>query len=69
MKCGKCIDACKQKAIFYHIKGTPLTGGNGEIYRRLFIYPAFIFLATMSGGFVQDAIVKTIKLITTGSMF
>jgi ferredoxin-type protein NapH len=69
MKCGKCIDACKQKAIFYHVKGTPLTGANVEIYRRLFLYPAFIFLATMSGGFVQDAIVKMIKLITTGSMF
>jgi ferredoxin-type protein NapH len=68
-KCGKCIDVCRQKAIFYHIKGTPLTGGKVEIYRRLFIYPAFIFLATMSGGYVQDAIVKTIKLITTGSVF
>jgi polyferredoxin len=68
MKCGKCIDACKQKAIFYHIKGTPLDVGKAEIYRRLFLYPAFIFLATMSGGFVQDAIVKIIKLITTGSM-
>lgn len=69
MKCGKCVDACKQNAIFYHIKGTPLTGGKVEIYRRLFIYPAFIFLATMSEGFVQDAIIRTIKLIITGSMF
>jgi ferredoxin-type protein NapH len=69
MKCGRCIDACQQKAIFYHIKGTPLTGGKVEIYRRLFIYPAFVFLATMSGGYVQDAIVKMIRLITTGSMF
>ena len=68
MKCGKCIDACAQKALFYHIKGTPLTGGKLEIYRRLFLYPAFLFLATMSGGYVQDALVKTIKLITTGSM-
>jgi len=68
MKCGKCIDACTQKALFYHIKGTPLTGGRFEIYRRLFLYPAFLFLATMSGGFVQDALVKTIKLIATGSM-
>ena len=69
MKCGKCIDACEQKAIFYHIKGTPLTGGKVGIYRRLFIYPAFIFLATMSGGFVQDAIVKIVRLIATGSMY
>jgi polyferredoxin len=69
MKCGKCVDACEQKAIFYHIKGTPLIDGKVEIYRRLFIYPAFIFLATMAGGNVQDAIVKMIKLVTTGSMF
>ena len=68
MKCGKCIDACKQKAMAYHIKGTPLGNGKVEIARRLFIYPAFIFLATMAGGFVQDAIVKVIKLITTGAM-
>jgi ferredoxin-type protein NapH len=69
MKCGKCIDACEQKAIFYHVKGTPLIGGKVEIYRRLFIYPAFIFLATMAGGSIQDAMVKILKLVTTGSMF
>jgi ferredoxin-type protein NapH len=68
MKCGKCIDACNQQALFYHIKGTPLNNNSREIYRRLFLYPAFLFLATMSGGYVQDAIVRTIKLITTGSM-
>lgn len=68
MKCGKCIDACKQKALFYHVKGTPLTVGHYEIYRRLFLYPAFLFLATMAGGQVQDAIIRIIKLITTGSM-
>jgi len=68
MKCGRCIDACKQKAIFYHIKGAPLTGEKAEIYRRLFLYPAFIFLATMAGGFVQDAAVKIVKLVTTGSL-
>lgn len=69
MKCGKCVDACKQQAIFYHIKGAPLAHGKPEIYRRLFIYPAFLFLATMSGGYVQDAILKIIKLIATGSIF
>lgn len=68
MKCGKCIDVCKQNAIVYHIKGTPLNSGKVEISRRLFIYPAFIFLATMAGGSVQDAIARMIKLITTGSM-
>jgi ferredoxin-type protein NapH len=67
MKCGKCIDACAQKALFYHVKGTPLAGGFAT-YRLLFLYPAFLFLATMAGGPTQDAIVKTIKLITTGSL-
>jgi polyferredoxin len=68
MKCGKCIDACRQNAIFYHIKGTPPAGSKVEIYRRLFLYPAFIFLATMAGGPIQDTIIKVIRLITTGSM-
>jgi len=68
MKCGKCIDACAKKAIFFHIKGTPLNAENAEVYRRLFLYPSFIFLATMAGGSLQDAIMKIIKLITTGSM-
>jgi polyferredoxin len=68
MKCGKCIDACSQGALSYHIKGTPLNSGRSEIYRRLFLYPAFLFLATMSGGFVQDAINRMINLITRGSL-
>jgi ferredoxin len=67
MKCGKCIDACPKGALFFHIRGTPLTGGF-ENYRRLFLYPAFLFLATMAGGPIQDAIVKTLKLISTGHM-
>ncbi len=68
LKCGRCIDACERRAIFFHIKGTPLTGGKVEITRRLFLYPAYIFLATMAGGPVQDAVVKIIRLISTGSM-
>jgi len=68
VKCGRCMDVCKQKAIFYHIKGAPPSGEKAEIYRRLFLYPAFIFLATMAGGPIQDAMMKIIKLATTGSM-
>lgn len=67
-KCGKCIDSCLKKAIFFHLKGTPLSG-NQPIYRMLFLYPAFLFLATIAGGTIQDGIVKIIRLITTGSMF
>ncbi|MCX5817587.1 MAG: 4Fe-4S binding protein [Proteobacteria bacterium] len=67
-KCGKCVDACPKKAIFFHVKCTPLNS-TFDRYRVLFLYPAFLFLTTMAGGNIQDAIVKTIKLLTTGSMF
>jgi ferredoxin-type protein NapH len=67
MKCGKCVDACPKGAISYHVKGTPAgTGGSGQ--RLLFLYPAFLFLATMSGQFFMDAVVKIIRLATTGHM-
>ncbi len=67
MKCGKCIDSCPKGAIYYHVKGTPLNF-NFSTYRLLFLYPAFLFLATISGGDIQHAIVRVIRLITTGSM-
>lgn len=67
IKCGKCVDACPKKAISFNIKGTSLTG-SAETSRVLFLYPAFLFLATMAGGNVSDAIVRIIRLITTGSM-
>jgi polyferredoxin len=67
IKCGKCIDNCPKGALYFHVKGTSLTG-NASICRLLFLYPAFLFLATMSGGNIQDAIIRIIKLITTGSM-
>ncbi len=67
MKCGKCVDNCPRHAAFFHIKGTPLTGGF-EGYRRLFLYPAFLFLATLSSEYMQDAVVRVVKLVTTGSL-
>jgi Fe-S-cluster-containing hydrogenase component 2 len=66
-KCGKCIDACPQQALFYHVKGTSLIS-RFDRYRLLFLYPAFIILTAMAGRFVQDSIVKVAKLIATGSM-
>jgi len=66
-KCGKCVDACPKTALFYHVKGTSLVSSLDR-YRLLFLYPAFLVLATMAGGYVQDVIVKTIKLIATGSI-
>ena len=67
MKCGKCIDSCPKEAIYYHVKGTPFNL-NLSTYRLLFLYPAFLFLATMAGGDVQDAIVRVIRLVATGHM-
>jgi len=68
IKCGKCVDACPKGAICFHVKGTPLTG-NADTFRLLFLYPAFLFLVTMAGSNIQDAIIRIIRLITTGSMF
>jgi ferredoxin-type protein NapH len=67
-KCGKCVDACPKGAVFFHVKCTPLNS-TLDRYRVLFLYPAFLFLTTMAGGNIQDAIVKTIRLLTAGSMF
>jgi ferredoxin-type protein NapH len=67
MKCGKCVDACPKTAISYHVKGAPLPGKT-EWHRLFFLYPAFLFLATMAGGNLVDAIVRIIRLIATGSM-
>jgi NAD-dependent dihydropyrimidine dehydrogenase PreA subunit len=67
-KCGKCVDACPKDAIFFHVKCTSLNS-TLDRYRVLFLYPAFLFLTTMAGNNIQDAIVKTIRLLTTGSMF
>ena len=65
-KCGKCVDACPAGAISYRVKGTP-SPGNGTVHRLLFLYPAFLFLTTMAGGNLKDAIARLIGFITTGS--
>jgi ferredoxin-type protein NapH len=66
-KCGKCVDSCPQQAVFFHLKGASLTG-NHDRYRLFAIYPAFLFLVTMAGQSVQDAIIRMIKLVSSGSM-
>jgi polyferredoxin len=66
-KCGKCVDICPKGAISYHVKGAPISGKR-ESHRLLFLYPAFLFLATMAGANVKEAIVRLVKLVATGSM-
>ncbi|MFZ6029837.1 MAG: 4Fe-4S binding protein [Chloroflexota bacterium] len=66
-KCGKCVDVCPNHAISYHIKGTQ-PGARPLIARMLFLYPAFLFLATFGGGMFISAIWRILRLLTTGSM-
>lgn len=66
MKCGKCVDACPQGAISFHVKGS--TGCGGTLARVLYLYPAFLFMAVMAGRNVQDAILRIIRFALTGSM-
>ncbi len=67
MKCGKCIDNCPKGAIGYHIKGTDIPGKR-NVYRLLFLFSAFLFLAIFSSHIIEDGIMRILKLITTGSM-
>jgi polyferredoxin len=66
-KCGRCVDVCPRKAISYHIKGTP-AGVTSHIARMAFLYPAFLFLAIMSGTMISTAVYRILLLATTGSM-
>lgn len=66
-KCGKCIDHCPNQAISLEVKGSAFkTNQRGP--RLVFLYPAFMFLVTFSGGTIQDAIRRVLMLITTGSL-
>lgn len=67
IKCGKCIDNCPKGAISFHIKGTTIGRGR-QMQRLFFLYPAFLFLATMAGHSFQNAIVRLVGLITTESL-
>jgi polyferredoxin len=64
-KCGKCVDACTRGAITFHVKGT---AAPPERARLLFLYPAFIFLATIGGGMIVGGLHRVLLLITTGRM-
>lgn len=66
-KCGKCVDLCTKGAAEYRVKGTPV-GHAPERARLLFIYPAFLFLATFGGGMITDALRRILLLVTTGRM-
>jgi len=66
-KCGRCVDECPVQAVSYQIKGTPI-GINPTAARNLFLYPAYMFGATLGAGMIQGALFRLLKLVTTGSM-
>ncbi len=67
-KCGQCVDSCPKSAISFHIKGTRV-GVRPGLARMLFIYPAFLFGATLGMGMMAFALWRILKLLTTGSVF
>jgi polyferredoxin len=67
LKCGKCVDLCPKGALSYHVKGAA-PAAKSDVQRLLFIYPAFLFLATMGGAMVSDALFRIVRLVATGHM-
>jgi ferredoxin-type protein NapH len=65
-KCGRCIDTCKFRAVSMRVKGTP--PGRPNLGRVLFVYPAFLVMAIMGGGMIQQGLYRLILLATTGSL-
>ena len=61
--CGKCVDLCPDRAVFFHIKGASLKSGL-EAQKIFFLYPAFTFLAGITGMNLQQAILRLISIFT-----
>lgn len=61
--CGKCVDLCPDKAVFFHIRGASLKNGL-EAQKIFFLYPAFTFLAGITGMNLQQAILRLISIFT-----
>lgn len=61
-KCGKCVDACSQKAIHYGIKGIP-AGTMKNFSRNLFLFVSFLFIAVFSSGSIIFTLTGLFKLI------
>jgi ferredoxin-type protein NapH len=66
-KCGKCVDECPKGALDFHIQGTS-THASSRKARLLYLYPAFLFLVTLSSGMIQDAIRRVMVFASTGSL-
>lgn len=66
-KCGQCVDVCARQAVSFHIKGTK-PFASPRLARTLFLYPAFLFMAAIGGGMMIGALLRIMKLVTTGSL-
>ena len=68
VRCGRCLDSCPKGAWHHHVRGTGPEAGHAAA-RLLFLYPAFLFFATMAGGSYQDGLVRLGRLVLTGRTF
>jgi polyferredoxin len=66
-KCGRCVDVCPKKAVQFHIKGTKLRA-SPRMARVLFLYPAMLILSAMGSHMMIGALLRIVKLVTTGSL-
>jgi polyferredoxin len=64
-RCGHCVDSCPKGAWHHHVRGTGSDAGRTTA-RLLFLYPAFLFLATIAGGIYQDGLARLGRLVLTG---
>ncbi len=67
VKCGRCLDECPQKAIVWHIKGTPV-GKYAKIARTAFTWLAFTIIAAVGSGMIATGFTRIIHLAATGSI-
>ncbi|MDD2773405.1 MAG: 4Fe-4S binding protein [Elusimicrobiales bacterium] len=65
IKCGKCADVCPKQAVYHHVK---MTENRPSLAQRLmFLFPAFMFLTTITGGMLLQAVRRIVHFAGTGS--
>jgi len=67
VKCGRCADVCPRGCIGYRLRFTRVLR-HPTVARVLFLYSAFAFLATFSGGVLQQSILIGLRLAASGQL-